>query len=169
MKRLLYWLLPIGWMGLIFYSSSTPYQEQDIKPMLGSYIDFSFFKPVLNWINFTYNNSTVSIEELGVEGLIEFFIRKGAHFTVFFILLLFFYIAFRKTTQFKMGTVIFFSLFMTIAYAIIDELHQGITPNRTPYIGDIFIDSIGAVFAVLIIIIFHRWRQNTIKSDKFVK
>ncbi len=45
---------------------------------------------------------------------------------------------------------------MTIAYAIADEFHQGVTPNGTPYIGDIFIDTIGAAAAVLCTFTFRR-------------
>ncbi|MGJ9457638.1 VanZ family protein [Oceanobacillus sp. CF4.6] len=152
MKKYLYWLLPMGWMGIIFYSSATPYEQQDIKPLMGSLIDFSFLEPFVGWISFTYNHSLVNVDVLGINGFIEFFIRKGAHVTVFFLLACFFYIAFRKSTDFRIEIRLLFSFLLTVIYAVLDELHQGMTPNRTPYAGDVMLDSIGALIAVFCII-----------------
>lgn len=135
-------------MGVIFYSSGQPYEKQDIKPFLSGKMDLSFMEPLLSWISFTYHHSVVSIESHGIEGLIEFFIRKGAHLTVFFLLLCFFYLAIRKSSIFSTFRSLLFSFLLTVAYAILDEVHQGFTPNRTPYIGDIFLDSFGAFVAV---------------------
>lgn len=151
-KDLLYWLLPIGWMGVIFRSSSTPYQQQDIKPFLGEYIDFTFLEPYLNWIYFTYNGSAVSIETHGAAGLIEFFIRKGAHVFVFFLLACLFKLALRKTTKLSVKMQLMLSFLLTAAYAVIDEVHQGFTPNRTPYFGDVLLDSFGALLAILFVL-----------------
>lgn len=143
MKKYFYWLLPIGWMGVIFYSSSTPYENQDIKPLMNGLIDFSFLEPVVGWITFTYNHSAVSVEDLGINGFVEFFIRKGAHVTVFFLLSILFFIAFSKSTDLRKELRLLFSLLLSVVYAVLDEIHQGITPNRTPYIGDVFLDSVG--------------------------
>ncbi|MFD1849034.1 VanZ family protein [Oceanobacillus bengalensis] len=161
MKKILYWLLPVGWMGIIFISSSTPYENQDIKPLLGSFIDFSFLEPLVSWITFTYNQSLVSVDALGINGFIEFFIRKGAHFGVFFVLLCLFYFAIVKTTHLTYKKAIFISFLLSVAYAITDELHQGMTPNRTPYVGDVIIDSIGAGIAILCISILRWWKMDT--------
>lgn len=148
MKKMFYWFLPLTWMGMIFYSSSTPYQEQDMKPLLSKYTDLSFLKPFLDSITFTYHHSEVSVAALGVEGFIEYFIRKGAHVTVFLLLFLLIYIAFRKTTSLMLRTCIGWSFFITVLYASLDEVHQGFTPNRTPYFGDVLLDTIGAVIGV---------------------
>lgn len=156
MKKWSYWIFPILVMGAIFYSSSQPYQEQDIKPLLSNYIDLTFLQPYLEWISFTYHQSEVSIETHGVHGLIEFFIRKGAHVTVFLLLFLAFYVAYKHTLKKSVKRVLFISLFSTVAYAISDELHQGITPNRTPYIGDVFLDSFGALIGLGLILLFRR-------------
>ncbi|MCT2537241.1 VanZ family protein [Aquibacillus koreensis] len=166
MKKWLYWLLPFTWMGVIFYASAQPYQNQDIKPFLSSTIDLSFLTPYLEGLSFTYHQSEVSIATLGVNGVVEFFVRKGAHVTVFFILCLAFYMAFRKTTHIKFWRLIEYSLVLTIMYAAIDEIHQGFTPNRTPYIGDVFLDSFGAILAVITIILFQwikRLRKPSVK------
>lgn len=154
MRKKLYWLLPLAWMGVIFNSSSTPYQEQDMKPFLSSYTDLSFLKPYLDSIVFTYHHSEVSVATLGVEGFIEYFIRKGAHVTVFLLLLLFLHVAFRKTTTLALNKCIVWSLFITVLYAAFDEIHQGFTPNRTPYVGDVLLDTVGALIGVGLIYLY---------------
>ncbi|MCD5325933.1 MULTISPECIES: VanZ family protein [Pontibacillus] len=146
-----FWLLPILWMGVIFYSSSTPYEEQDIKPFMSDVLDLSFLAPVLDWIQFAYHHSEVSVEALGVNGLIEFFIRKGAHVTVFLLLCMFFYVALLRSTSLKWGRSMLLSILFTFLYAVIDEVHQGFTPNRTPYVGDVMLDTAGALIACVIL------------------
>jgi VanZ family protein len=166
MKKYLYWLLPIGWMGVIFYSSSTPYENQDIKPLIDGLVDFSFLEPLVGWISFSYNHSVISVEKLGINGFIEFFIRKGAHVTVFFLLSFLFYIAFRKSTDLRNELKLLLSLLLTVVYAVLDETHQGITPNRTPYVGDVVLDSIGALAAIICIIIISWLKKNRSPSHK---
>ncbi|WP_236687136.1 VanZ family protein [Ornithinibacillus californiensis] len=151
-RKLAYWFLPLTWMAVLFFSSSTPYEKQDIKPFLAGKIDFSFLEPFVHWVSFYYNQSQVSVDTLGINGFIEFFIRKGAHFGAFFILLFLFYIAFRKTCQWNLQKILVVSFLLTIAYAIMDEVHQGFTPNRTPYYGDVLIDGFGAITACLILL-----------------
>ncbi|WP_047980844.1 VanZ family protein [Ornithinibacillus contaminans] len=162
MRLLMNWLMPITWMGCLFYSSSQPYEEQNIKPFLSSNIDLSFLEVYLDWISFTYHQSEVSIAALGMEGFIEFFIRKGAHFGAFFLLLILFYAAFRKTVNWTIRKIIVVSFFLTLAYAMVDELHQGMTPNRTPFVGDVLIDAIGAIAACLLLLARNKYKRNTI-------
>ncbi|MEC5422875.1 VanZ family protein [Virgibacillus sp. C22-A2] len=161
MRKYLYWLLPLGWMGVIFYSSHQPYENQDIKPLLSNTVDLSFLEPFLGWISFTYHNSVVSINTHGVDGFIEFFMRKGAHVAVFFLLTSLFYVAFMKSTEIKVTTAVIISFLLTVAYAILDEVHQGFTPNRTPYAGDVILDSFGALIAVILILVIRYFRKKS--------
>lgn len=151
MKKMGYWLFPLVWMSGIFYASSQPYEEQDLKPVLSGYFDLSFLRPYLDGISFHYHNSEVSIARLGTEGFIEFFIRKGAHVGVYFVLVLLLFLAFRKTTLWRTGLVLVLSYFITVLYAVSDEFHQALTPNRTPYAGDVVLDSIGALIGIFLI------------------
>ncbi len=154
MKKIIYWLLPIVWMGVIYYSSDQPYQKQDMRPFMSQYLNLSFLEPYLQSITFTYNQSAVSVSQLGVEGFLEFFIRKSAHVGVFMVLCFLFYLAFKQSAKsFNWKLPSFFAFFATLLYAIFDEWHQGLTPNRTPYIGDIVLDGAGAGMAVLLIFI----------------
>ncbi|MFG6114124.1 VanZ family protein [Halobacillus sp. MO56] len=151
-----YWIFPILWMAVIFYSSSQPYQEQDIKPFLSGKLDLTFLVPILEPIHFIYHHSEVSIDALGTEGLVEFFIRKGAHVTVFLILTLLIYYALTKTSQLSVSVRLAAAWVMTVIYAITDEWHQGLTPNRTPYFGDVILDVTGAIIAVAILFLLSR-------------
>ncbi|WP_226037116.1 VanZ family protein [Aquibacillus saliphilus] len=153
MGKWIYWVLPLSWMGVIYYSSSQPYQEQDIKPMLSNFVDLSFLDNYVSWIKFTYHQSEVSAAALGVNGLVEFFIRKGAHVTVFLVLMLLVYVALVKTISKSRNLLILIALLSTICYAALDEIHQGFTPNRTPFLGDVVLDSVGALLGVGIILV----------------
>ncbi|GGM35533.1 VanZ family protein [Paraliobacillus quinghaiensis] len=162
MKKIVSWLLPIAWMGVIFYSSAQPYQDQDVKPLLENTIDLSFLKPMFSGIAFVYHQSEVSVANLGIYGFIEFFIRKGAHVGVFLVLFLLLYLAFAQTfTQGKWN--INFAFIITVIYAALDEWHQGFTPNRTPFIGDVILDSIGAMIGVGLVLFILWWRKKKVQ------
>src|SRR5690625_5255741 len=152
MRKYLYWVFPFIWMTVIFWFSAQPYEKQNIQPYLTEAIDLDFLKPFTNWISFTYNQSEVSVETLGVYGFVEFFVRKGAHVFVFFILCCLFYIALRKTTKMTCNYLLMISFGLTFLYAGFDEFHQGYTENRTSYIGDVFLDGFGGGLAVLFLV-----------------
>ncbi|MFD1361699.1 VanZ family protein [Lentibacillus salinarum] len=160
MKKYVYWLLPIGWMCVIFYSSAQPYEQQDVKPFLERTVDLSFLAPYVDWVAFTYHHGEVSVAALGVEGFIEFFMRKGAHIGVFFVLMCLFYVALSKTSSTTFRAAVVVSFWLTVAYAAIDEWHQGFTANRTPYMGDVVIDGFGALLAVILLAFFRRYRTK---------
>ena len=151
-------------MSMIFYSSATPYEKQDVKPLLENTFDFTFLRPILEPFVFTYNQSIISVEALGVEGYLEFFLRKGAHVFVFMILCILFYYSFKHTIN---RAVLLLAFVCTCLYAIFDEWHQSITPNRTPYIGDVFLDSFGALLGILFILVLERvWKRKVRKLQK---
>lgn len=160
MKNYTYWLYPLIWMGVIFYSSATPYQEQDIKPFLSGKFDLSFLVPIVDEISFTYHHSVVSVATLGIEGFVEFFVRKGAHISVYFILMFLFYLACKKTLRISYKARLVISFILTSFYAALDEIHQGFTQNRTPYVGDVGLDMFGALLALLIIMAFVRFKKR---------
>ncbi|MEQ6377562.1 VanZ family protein [Bacillaceae bacterium S4-13-58] len=147
--RLLYWIPPVVWMGIIFISSSTPYEEQDLRPLISDKLDLSVLEPFLSPIRFTYNHSEVSVAAQGIAGFIEFFIRKGAHVGVFLVLSLLFYYSASHTIKTSMRWKIIISWGLAVLYAAIDEIHQGFTPNRTPFAGDVVLDTVGITLAMI--------------------
>lgn len=146
-------------IGMIFRSSSQTYKEQDLRPLLTQYLPIDIIKKLFNDVSFTYAGKLISIETVGVSGFVEFFLRKGAHFGVFFVLSLTLFIAIynltKKLTKSAILTFIGFS-----SYAIIDETHQGFTGGRSPLIQDVFVDISGGTTALCIILVLFLFRKK---------
>lgn len=67
--------------------------------------------------------------------------RKGAHMSEYAVL--FFLVRFACGSNKK-------ALIISIAYAVSDEIHQRFVPHRSATIGDVAIDSIGILLALLV-------------------
>ena len=77
-------------IGIIFYSSSQPYSEQNLQPLISEKVQLpDVIVSLLSKVEFTYAGHIVSVETKGVPGFIEFFIRKGAHFSIYLVLSVF--------------------------------------------------------------------------------
>ncbi|PGS49155.1 VanZ family protein [Bacillus sp. AFS041924] len=146
-----YWLPVFIIAGVIFYSSSTPYGDQDIRPQLNYFSKLSNFIGLFDFVQITYAGKVISIETVGTAGFAEFIIRKLAHFTIFLCL------AFFTTRLVRIYYKHYFitGLLLTVLYAASDEFHQSFTADRTPLMQDVLIDSAGAIVgACLYVIIF---------------
>ena len=53
----------------------------------------------------------------------------------------------------KRKNQIYISTMLGILYAISDEIHQSFTPGRGPKITDVFIDSLGVFFGIIVILL----------------
>ncbi|MBO9129984.1 VanZ family protein [Bacillus sp. 165] len=148
MKKLLWFWLPVLlWAGMIFYSSSQPYGKQDMRSTITQYIDESTVEHLFSWVHFTYGESEVSVEARGASGFLEFFLRKGAHFTVFFVLGVLICRALRGYGT-ERRKVFLFALLLTAGYASFDELHQSFTADRTPMWQDSVLDTCGGFIGI---------------------
>lgn len=143
-------------MVIIFSFSSQPYKDQDITPWFSFLDDSKFAIQLLSWISFQYGGSEVSIAEKGVSHFLEFFIRKGAHFTIYFLLAYFTVRAFKGLFSKRKSLIIPISYLFVVLYAISDEIHQGFTGGRTPLVSDVILDSIGGAFGVICFFLFHQ-------------
>ncbi|WP_138859811.1 VanZ family protein [Exiguobacterium mexicanum] len=150
------------WISLIliglFFSSATPYSDQSIVSPLER-IDWTWAEPVLSTVDFEYAGGPVSLEAKGSVGLIEFLIRKAAHFTVFFALGVLLVKAVSRT-RLHAGLTILFAWALANTVAIFDEFHQSLTPERTPLIQDILLDSFGAACGVLLVGGYYLWKHG---------
>ncbi|MGP4077076.1 VanZ family protein [Halobacillus sp. K22] len=155
-KNVIYQLLPVTIMIILFIFSSQPYEEQNIKPAMNQWIPVEWLRPLADPIHFTYHGEEVSVETQGVDGVIEFLIRKSAHFFMFFLLMVTLWNAIHKTWRLPFGRELLYALCITVLYAAFDEFHQSLTPNRTPYIGDVMIDTAGALTGVVLLSIFYK-------------
>ena len=95
--------------------------------------------------NFTYMNADIQniiIIELNL------FIRKAAHFSVFFTMSFFVYMeAVIWLKKYLLSGII--SVMFCVVYAIADEYHQSFSPGRTPLLKDVFIDTAGALLGAI--------------------
>ena len=125
------WALVLGWMGLIFFMSA----QTDSGEQSGAL-------------------ARLVLEAIRVEPTPEVMasanhmLRKGAHFTEYFILASLIGWALpwhgfkRAGGAFALATL----------YAASDEFHQAFVPGRGPAVGDVFIDGCGALLAALVIL-----------------
>lgn len=98
---------------------------------------------VLLWCTIIFIFSSIPHLKIEILGFWDFVLRKIVHITEYFILVVLFLRAFVKTTNLKKSSVYFWSIFLSIVYAITDEYHQHFVPGRHFAITDILIDSIG--------------------------
>jgi VanZ family protein len=158
LRTLLRWIPAVFIMAVIFYFSSQPYHQQDLRPKLHELLPEQRIIEQFSSVEFNYAGETVSIKHLGVPGFVEFFIRKGAHFFIYW--LLGFSVAYALiSSRFRLRYFLF-SVLICALYASTDEFHQFITGDRTPLITDVGIDTLGAavgvVMMVLLLLLFRR-------------
>lgn len=99
-----------------------------------------------------YNSLEISEKEQ-VNKRTERVIRKIAHFSIY-TLVGFLLMALLSTYEnIKRKNQIYISTMLGILYAISDEIHQSFTPGRGPKITDVFIDSLGVLFGITVILL----------------
>ena len=107
-------------------------------------------------------------EKEKVLGKIEHYIRKLAHFSLYFMVGILI-MSLMSTYDLKNIKRMFISWRIGIIYAASDEFHQIFIPDRTASIFDIIIDSCGVfcgiIFAQLIIKIYFILKGGSIKSN----
>ncbi|MET3292728.1 UNVERIFIED_CONTAM: hypothetical protein ABID98_005425 [Brevibacillus sp. OAP136] len=155
---LIYFALLCIVLGATFYSSSTPYEKQDIRGNIGHVIDAKKASHYLGGISFVYGKKEISIRALGVPGFIEFFIRKATHFLTFALTAFLMYHVLRGWTMPQ--TALPWSGFLALAAAVLDEWHQSFTPNRTPMLSDVVLDGTGICLMLVMIGLVLAFRTN---------
>jgi len=125
---------------IFYFSSQTGYESNILSYKFTEKLSEIIFQ---NYETMNYDTQNLIIYELNI------FIRKIAHFLVFLLMNFFIYaelvIWFKK--YFVTSAV---STAICFVYAVIDEYHQSVTPQRTPLLTDILIDTSGALIGALI-------------------
>ncbi|GED34683.1 VanZ family protein [Brevibacillus centrosporus] len=143
----------------LFISSSTPYYKQDIRGTLSKVVDKNgLAEQMADW-SVDYAGKEISVEEKGVAGFIEFFLRKATHFSVFAVLALVFYRVLRYRLSFAVALP--WSALLSLLVAVLDEWHQTFTPDRTGMVGDVLLDASGSVSMLLVVTIVHLYSRKT--------
>lgn len=144
----IYFGLAIMMMILIFISSSMTYHQQTVTPELGR-LNLNWLHRWLDPVKVNYAGNIYSVETEGLVGMIEFLLRKLAHFGSNFLLGLFAYWGFTSKVPNKWFRAVLIWLSCT-GYAAFDEFHQLLTGDRTPMIQDVMLDATGALCGVII-------------------
>ncbi|WP_096437506.1 VanZ family protein [Alteribacter populi] len=147
----------LAWLSMIQYASSQPYQDQDVTPILGN-INLSWIESGFQWVQFTYGTSVISLETRSTEAFVEFFIRKGAHVFVYFVLAIFAFRILMLWMEHIPKASVLAILFIT-AYAAYDEIRHYFHPDRSGMVEDVLLDMFGGALGVLAWIVFIRRRK----------
>lgn len=148
------WLLiALFIMAALFFSSSQSYQSQSQVSNLSQLLPSHPFTKQLSQVHFSYAGSNVSIEHLGYYRFVEFFLRKFAHFSSYFLLGISLYLGIKNRFNIKqlLPIVAITTWLAATGYASLDELHQMYTSGRSPLFQDVLLDSIGALTGIMII------------------
>lgn len=129
-KRKLFML--ILWMIIIFIFSQMPGNVSDENSKFVIYI--------FNLLGLNLNSAFGS--------LANFIVRKGAHFTEYFILYMLFLNVYKD--KFHWTRALIFSLVCVFLYACTDEFHQSFVPGRGPAFRDVLIDTSGGLVALTV-------------------
>lgn len=92
-------------------------------------------------------------------GMINFVIRKLAHFLEYFI---FYYLVYNALIEYiNRRSALIFSLAIVFIYACSDEIHQAFVPGRGPAIRDVLIDTGGGFLCMLLKIL---WKKSKLQN-----
>jgi VanZ family protein len=127
LTRLFYWLPPLLWMGAIFLFSTDLFSVRSTGGTLASVL--RLLAP------------QITAEQIEV---IQFYVRKAGHFTVYAVLAALLMRAFRGGAARRWSARwALYTLPVVAVYALLDEYHQSFTSHRTASVYDSLIDTAG--------------------------
>ena len=141
-------LLVIIWMGVIFMFSATPSDKSNEGSM-----EISRFI-----VEKIYSNKS-NLEKKRISKKLNKPLRKLAHGSVYLILAIFVN-SVVCTIKKKLFVCNLISIIFCFIYACSDEFHQVFVLNRSPLIGDVFIDTFGALIGCFIFNFIYRKIKN---------
>ncbi|MCX5668566.1 MAG: VanZ family protein [Candidatus Omnitrophica bacterium] len=121
---------------------------------------FRLWTPVVVWAGVIFFFS--SIPDLKTNLEYDFFLRKIAHITEYFILTFVLYRAFRGSFNINFIRLFMYPATFALLYAISDEFHQYFVLGRSCSFRDVLIDSIG----IISFYIFMRIKKGCLCSIK---
>lgn len=157
-KGLLYVCILLLALGVQFVFSSQPYGQQDMRGQLKKYIDLNGIQEKVGNISFQYVNKEISFENNGVEGVLEFLIRKAGHFFGFMFIgiMLFQAIRYLSSPAYSLPWSLFLSLFL----GVLDEWHQSFTPDRSSLVTDVVLDFSGASIGIIFLFVYTIFKKK---------
>lgn len=147
-SRKLAWLPVSALMAAISYLSSQSYRQQSVKERLTEALACTPLGDWLAGVRFRYGSLTVDGRTDGPGGVLEFFVRKLAHFAEFGLLGAGLLLAARYAAGWSLSACAGFAFAAAVAYAGADELHQLFSAGRGPRTLDVAVDAAGALAGI---------------------
>lgn len=149
MKKAVLWILIILWMAVLFGFSS---QEATESKKVSSGLITAIVEL------FDFSNSLSPEKTQAIAENLTFIVRKSAHFIAYAILGS---LVFCLAGEYKLYGKRQFLLSIAVAflYACSDEFHQTFVKGRSGEIRDVTIDTIGATFGALVIMVIKRIKK----------
>lgn len=111
--------------------------------------------PVLAWMALIFVLSSQPSPPRAPDDLLDTLLKKGAHFGEYLVLAMLLSRALLAWGAVSWRAKVV-ALGIAVAYAVSDELHQGLVPGRTPSPWDVGIDALGAISGITL---FVWWRD----------
>lgn len=151
-RKFISFMAVIVWMSLLFFLSSQPATESGALSRNVTQMIISFVQQIF---------PSVELDLQGLHGLV----RKSAHFFGYFVLGLLVMTAL-GTSNIRGNRRVVITLFICLAYAIADEIHQVFIPGRAGQVVDVIIDTSGSLVGILIYLVFARLRKYSERENQ---
>ena len=133
-RTILRWLPATGLVSILYYLSSIPALHVVPKRWLPLWLDELL-------ASYSLKIGTSGFFSYGLSLHPEFVVRKLGHFFAFALLGASVYFAVRRK---------WVAIVLTIGLAVLDEVHQGMVPGRDCRFWDMVLDSVAAVYGVVV-------------------
>lgn len=152
MKRKIYLVLTLIWMGVIFYMSNQPATIS--AQHSGGVVEFLSNLPYIG-------NVVTYMMEIDIA---EFIVRKSAHMFSYFVLaILLFNTVYEKGQSIEKVAII--ALIGVFLYACTDEFHQLFIPGRSGEFKDVMIDTTGGFIGSGILYLYYKLKKECRKRS----
>lgn len=146
-KKIISWIILIGWMGLIFIMSHQPGEISSGQSEL--------VLKIFSLIGIELNNYFGELATL--------IVRKTAHFSEYMILFLLAYNVTRYYVNNNRTRILL--IFFVFIYACSDEFHQYFIPGRVMAFKDVLIDTSGGVLGYIIALLIEKFKIKRLKTS----
>lgn len=154
-KSILVWLPSTLWYSLIWLLSAQPAEQSTV-------VSDTVTENVLVAGGSDYSGVETAVQA-SIDELLSFFIRKGAHMFLFFVLAILVWFALVRLIQYRPKRAVVVAV-LCILLAASDELHQKMVPGRSGEVRDVLVDIAGILIALLLFTMpaLGEWIQNHI-------
>ena len=142
MKKKIFAILLVLWMGFIFSMSSQ-------NSTVSSNTSGGTIRMIMSTVP-KFDEQSEEVQDEIVESL-QYITRKSAHFIGYMILGILAILLFLQYENIKYKG--WSAFLLSVLYAISDEVHQLFVPGRSGQVKDVLIDSCGAALGIVIVIL----------------